>query len=364
MLLHKTLYKYLFKNHLKALAQILGILVIIFFISSTIDVLNKNRSSNIPFPYLIQLISYKIPFLIQEASTLVALISSILFLDKLSRSRELIALKNTGLSLWQILLPSISLITIFGLILILFLNPLAAALLSVCEKLEVRFIKKQQNIAMLSNDGLLLHEESNHYKKIIIAENISLKDMKLNKVTLLIITKDNKYEQRIDAAYGILSNNELKLKNTIFYDKSMQPQKIEDYAVPTSITFTSIIKSFAIPEVIPLREFSRVIKQLHALGLVSLQYQNYYYKLLLKPFYMVVMVLLAACFININPRNNKNFSLLVQACIIGFVIQFATELLANILISFGIHPLLAYFVPMMFILLSSIFVILSHQEKL
>ncbi|MCC2646075.1 MAG: putative permease [Rickettsiaceae bacterium] len=364
MLLHKTLYEYLFKLHFKALIQIIAILTAIFFISSTIDVLNKSRSVIIPLPYLLKLITYKVPYLIQEAATLVTLISSILFFDKLSRTRELIAIKNTGLSLWQILIPSLCLIFIFGLLLILFLNPLAAALLSKSEKLEGRFIKKQQNIATLSNNGLLIKEEKDNKKRIILASNIILKDLRLNKVTMLSISSNNKYKERLEAAYGILSNEELKLKNVTIYDKALQPTQYDDYNIPTSISVKQIISSFAIPEIIPLWEFPKVIKQLNTLGLISSQYQNYYSKLLLKPFFMLVMVFVAACFININPRNNKNFALVVQACIVGFIIQFATELLANIIISFNINPLGSYFAPMLIILMSSLLIILTHQEKL
>ncbi len=304
------------------------------------------------------------PYLVQESSPLIILISSIMFFDRLSKNRELIAFKNIGLSMWQILIPSVTLVLSYGLILILFLNPLSATLLAISEKLESRFIKKQQNLVMLSNNGLIIKEEDTDQKKIILARSITLTKLMLQDITLLAITKNNEFINRIDAEYGILSNQELQLHKITFYDKNFQESYLEEYVVPTSLSIKHIIDSLAIPEIIPIWEFSRVINKLNKLGLVTTQHQNYYAKLLLKPFFMVIMVFVAACFINLNPRNNKNFKLLVQACVVGFVLQFSTELIANLIISFNIYPLFAYFAPMVLILLSCIFMILTHQEKL
>ena len=104
MINHKTLSFYLVKLFLKQFFTISIVVIGIFCIANAFDVLQNFKSINVPLNTFWKLVSFKIPFLFYEVSTIVSFASSLIFLRHIVRYNELVIILNSGVSIWKVLI--------------------------------------------------------------------------------------------------------------------------------------------------------------------------------------------------------------------------------------------------------------------
>lgn len=357
----KTLFLYLSKTFVKIFFAISLLIIIVLIISQTLDIMHRSKSASIPLIYLLQLILYKIPYLLQETIILISLISGLLFFDKLTKSNELIIIQNIGASIWQIMLPLILSSFCIGVTVIAIINPIATILLERHEKLETTYLNKSSNLVSMSNAGLMIKENIHNGSRVTIADKINLTDLSFTDTIMLELDHNNQLIRRIHSKYTKLNEKEWLLNDIAIFRHST-PETLDKLNLKTNMSFKKILSSFATPEIISFWKLPKFISNMRESGFVVLPYQSYYYKLVTKPLFIISTIFIASCFINIHARENHNSKMVVKGIITGFSLHFIAQISVNIITSFGVHPLFAATIPIILILLVCQFMILHTQE--
>ncbi len=285
----------------------------------------------------------------------------LLFLQRLTKHNELIAILCSGLNLWNIIIPPVIISCIFGILFISIVNPIAALGMHKSELLKSKI--KNQNIqdTIISRSSLLFVEQYGNNTQIIRTKSIDIANKELHNVTILNISSDDHLERRIDATTAILNHN-INLQNVkILTDRGAEFAK--ELVIPTKITIDSLLKSFSSPETVPIWYLPKLIKNFVAVGIPVAHYQIYYYKQLFKPILMVSAVIFAACFFTLNQRDGSHSMILTKGVFFSIVVYLLLEILIRILSYSTMTPVLAVFLPSLLMLLLSNLTILRSYES-
>ncbi|MCC8417054.1 MAG: LptF/LptG family permease [Rickettsia endosymbiont of Bryobia graminum] len=356
-----TLSIYLFRLYCSYFISILLIIVGALVLSNIFDILQKFKTIHIPTHYFWQLATYKIPYLLNEISSLVSFTSMLFLLRRLTAHNELVAILCSGVHIWRVIITPVFAAIILGCIMLTILNPIGTIGLQKYEKLEAKLTNKESNDFIVSKSGLLFLEKDLDTKKILQVKIIDIHNSKLNHFTLLILDNNNNFLKRIDAPMAILSNNNIDISHAKIYDgKSFL--EVEQIVVLTNLSINKLLDDFTNPEMISIWDLPDSIKQLVESGLPTLNYQIYYYKQLLKPIIMSVMVILASCFFSLKQRDNSQDRVLILGLFIGFIIYFILEISFKMLSYNNITPFLAILLPNIGILFISNYLIMHSKQ--
>ena len=362
MIKFKTISIYLFRLYCRYFLVVSLVLMGVLVLSNIFDVLQKFKAIHIPSHIFWKLVLYKIPYLMNEISTLISFISMMFFLIRLIKYNELLIIFSNGIPIWRVLIIPIIAALLLGAFILIILNPLGTYALQKYEILESQLTKKKHSgFLVVPQGGILLSEEYKENNRLIMAKSIDIASKKLNDITILFIDSNNHFLKRINAMKGILTNNELQLKDiTIITDNNIEKQR--QVTIPTSLSINNFTERFALPEMINIWELPNSIKKFLKSGVPATNYQIYYYKQLLKPMMMVATVVLACCFISLRQRDNSQKKMLVGGLVTGFSIYSLLEIMVRVLASNGIQPFLSVLLPIFLIILISNFVILHFNQ--
>ncbi len=357
----KILSAYLFRLYCSYFIGILFIIIGILILSNIFDLLHKFKAVYIPLHYFGKLIFFKIPYLLNEISSLISFIAMLFFLKRLTKHNELLLILSNGVHIWKVIfIPAIAAI-IFGIILIAIFNPIGTLGLQKYEQLEAKLTKKNSYNLKVSKSGLIFLEKDTNTKKILQTKAIDIVNNKLLNITLLLLDNNNNFLERIDGSYAFLTNNNLEIISAKIYDG----ENFKNYAqfnVATNLSIKKLLDNFINPEMISIWDLPGAIKQLTETGVPITNYQIYYYKQLFKPIIMATMVLLASCFFSLRQHDHSAAKALILGLFIGFLTYFILEISFKMFSYNGVPPLLAVLLPNIGILLLSNFIIMPSQH--
>jgi lipopolysaccharide export system permease protein len=348
--MHKILSIYLAKIFLRIMIIISLVGIFLLLLSGIIDNFIKQDTNIVPAGVFFRLVVIKIPYLFQEILPFIVLISGLIFHERLIISNEYIAMQNFGLSRFKILSPILLTIFLIGILFSLILNPLAASLLAKHEKLESQYLGIRHNVATLSNKGIIAKESLGDEIRIVTAEKLSKSDNSLTNVSIFIINFQHddfgNNIKRLYAKKAYCFANKWELRD------GFDQQKLENftnYDIHTRLTFKDLEESFSSPEIISFWRLPGFINRMHDSGLSTIKYLNYYFKLLLRPLMLVVLVIFASSFISLNSRTNYQSFLIVMGLVSGFMLYFFSFILTSFLTAQSVHSFFASLIPIIVI---------------
>jgi lipopolysaccharide export system permease protein len=335
--------------------------MVVLFLASAFDVLQKYKSADISPEIFWQLISLKIPYLFNEVSSLIGFLSALLFLQKLTAENEMIIILGSGMPIWKIFIIPVVATFLFGLVILGAINPLGTYGLREYKHLEAIITDKPQSNFIVSQSGVFFFEDYQKINRIIQAKSINSAKGELTDVLILNVDAQNNLISRIDAPKAFLDNGNFELidPQLITEESVSKPGNIN---IPTRLTINSLMQQFVAPELIPIWQLKGAIKKFSNSGLPVTGYKIYYYKQLFKPLFMACMVFLACWFTSLNVRNNSRIKVMLLGILVGVITYFLLEIIPRILAYSGFEPMYATLLPILFIILLSNFVILHFQE--
>lgn len=358
----KILSTYLFRLYCSYFIGILLLLTGILIFSNIFDLLHKFKAIYIPLHHFGKLVLFKIPYLLNEISSLISFIAMLFFLKRLTRHNELLLILSNGVHIWKVIfIPFIAAI-IFGTIIITIINPIGTLGLQKYEQLEAKLTKKTPYNLKLSKSGLIFLEKDTNTKKILQTKAIDITNNKLINITVLFLDNNNNFLERVDGAHAFLTNNNLEIISAKVYDGE-NFKNYPHFNVVTNLSIKKLVDNLINPEMISIWELQDIIKQLTATGLPVINYQIYYYKQLFKPIIMAIMVILASCFFSLKQHDHSAAKALMFGLFVGFVTYFILEILFKMLSYNGLPPWLAVLLPNICILLLSNFIIMFSQGR-
>ena len=290
---------YLGRQFLASLAGVVSVFLSLIVLFDTIELWRRTvRVEDADLSTVFSLALLKAPHMIQDTLPFAVMIAVMFALFRLARNYELVIIRSAGVSAWQVLSPVMGLTVVLGLLNLALLNPFAASLYAMHERMMFDLTNKSVTTLNIGDTGFWLREAGENEAVIVHARSVhqDAESLALSGVTILKVNSKNELLHRIEAETGYLRDGEFQLKNT--WD--MEPGKLAvnqlQLTQKTTITLAQIQNSFADPETLSFWELPEFIEFSQAAGFSALPHRLYLQSLIAMPLLLCAMVLLAASF--------------------------------------------------------------------
>lgn len=358
-----TLSFYIGRQFIMSSAMILGVFLTLIMLLDAMELIRRSFNKEVPIGIILEMILLKVPHIIQEFIPFVVLLGGILAFTKLTRTSELVVARAAGISVWQFLMPAITVAFVAGVFLVMVFNPLSAVMVKRYEQLESRYLQGGASMMAVSESGLWLRQKNTNGegKTILHAERLLQPDMRLQGVTVYFFEKSGVFKERLDAKDAVLANGYWELEDATLTGPDKMAETHTSYRIRTDIKMTQLQESFASPETLSFWELPRFIKTLKAAGFSALRHRYYWHSVLSVPIYLCAMVYIAAAFSLTPPRRGRTGYLIVGGIGVGFAIYFISGLVSALGIAGSIPVTLAAWAPVAISMLIGI-VLMLHLE--
>ena len=320
---------------------LVGVIVLV----SAVDLLDRLASKDASLGVVLEMVLLKLPFLSQEVMPFTILFAGLACFWRLTRSHELVVTRAAGISVWQALVPVITVSLLVGTITVAVLNPVASVLLGRFEQLEAQYIRNQASTLSVSRNGLWLRQADEGGQSVIHARRTTHNSMTLHGVIVFRFAEGDRFIGRIDAERALLRPGFWQLQNAWQSSPGTRAQFSDELEIPTELTREKILDSFAPPETISFWNLPDFIELLENAGFSATHHKLQLHRLLATPLLLAAIVLLAASF-SLRPQRRGRVGLVILGGVLtGFLLYFISNFVFALGLSGKIPVILAAWTP-------------------
>lgn len=355
----KTLYIYYTSQILKGFAKIGICISALFTLIEFVGLITRIDAS---LYTIFKMTLYKTPNIIFSAIPMIVLLSFIYTFYKQNKNQEIVASLSSGISMPQILIPSIVFALVFGIITTTILQPIAVQANKNFEYMWDLNKKDRHTTLKLSKTGLWLKEKlPNEYYRIINAKRIDEDTFELSKVQIIEFNEEKDNIKVINSDKMFLSENEFILKNVTDYSGT-QTIKYETLIIKTSINKDMIKKVFTKIEKISFWDLNEYIKRLKQSELNTKEAIFILNFLLSIPIIFVATVFIAS-FFSARPLSRVHSKKTIRNGVLsGFALYFYINSFKSLVLISEINPIIIGWTPALSMLILGIFLLLSSDK--
>ena len=316
------------------LAWVVGVSLLlsaIVLFADAIELLRKaSDRPDVGFGTVMLMAIFQMPATAQEVMPFGLLAATLGCLAQLTRSSELVIVRVSGASIWQILTPALLLGLAVGLLRIGAFDPIAAAATQRVESMTQRYLNLTDPLVTVSPTGLWLRQATGKDSYVLNARSMVSDKPLFNSVTLLDFDAGNHFVQRIDAASAELLDSAWVLKQAVIIQPNKPPRQAAAITVPARLTYDQLLQSFASAGSLSFWQLPGFIDVLEASGLPSRAHRLKFQRLLAIPLLYVGIILLATCFGLRLPRFGGLPIAIGAGAAAGFLLYFLSSLAATL----------------------------------
>lgn len=382
-----TLTRYLAWQYFVNLLVLAAALMVVIYLFDTVELIRRaSGKDEVTLGAILQMSLLKLPEVSQTMLPFAVLFSAMYTFWQLTRRYELIVVRASGFSVWQFLMPLIGVAALFGILQMTVINPVGSVLIQKYEQLQHRLLSKEKNEIAIFQEGLWLRQailiEAQTETQadpqvpepaaapelipgyvIFHAERIRQPEWRLQNITILYFTEENDFIQRIHADEAVLGNSSWHMTGVqIYKGRSVVPEKLQRYDLPTSLTREDIEESFSSRASMSFWKLPGYIATLEETGFDAAALRVYYHNLLSQPLMFAAMILLAAAVSMRPPRMQGGFLLIVFGVFIGFIVFFLSSFLQALGTSRQIPVVLAAWAPATICFLLGLSAMLNKED--
>ena len=362
----KTIIKYIVKEFNYSLLIFLSIFISLIllttFLEEVIFFKDKNITGNLYLKTL-SLTLIRTPTTLINMLPFIFLFSGIFFFAKILKNNEIMPLNLSGVSKnYTSLIPAVYSL-VLGILIILILTPISAELSKYYEAYKRQY-SNNENLIVMSDNGLWVKEKNNGNIKILRADTIKNSNFnKLNNLVIFVFDKNNQFKQRLDSKIAYISDDKKWiLKKVKKIDSKEQSIFFEELNYETNINLEELKSYFINANVYSIWNINRELKKLNEKGYFGQELIITFNKYLSLPFLLFSMIMISTIFTIHNGYNFNNFIYAFFGVMTGILIYF----LSDISIALGKNgklPLaLSVWVPILIILTISSFGIMKKND--
>jgi len=342
---------YIARAFFQTFLMVFLMVALVLILGDIVDMIRHSYSQELSFGTILKMVMFKFPIGIQKMFGFVILIAAMLCLVKLTRTNELVIARSSGISVWQFLQPVVVTAFLIGIFVITVYNPMACVLMNRYDKMLTKYVHGRTNLMEVSPNGIWLRQHNYPLLKdkpgetIIHALRAAKENLELYEVVFFVFEQEDKFSYRIDAKTALLENGYWHLHDAILTFPDKVGERHQDYELPTDLTRTEIMDSFASPESISFWSLPGFISAMRNAGFSAMKHRMYWFQMLVIPFLLAAMVYIAASFSLRQPRQGKIPLLISISVCIGFSIYFFSDLISAMAMAGDIPVPLAAFAP-------------------
>lgn len=328
------------------LGMFAGILLLVFLI----DVLELLRSqggrSDLSVGMMILASALRVPVLMEQIVPFTVLLGAIGGFVTLSGTSQLVVARAAGMSIWQFSMPALVIALVLGVASSTLYNPLAIAANASSETI-LHGDKPSVMSAILSGSSSAswMRQKSGDENAILHITGIADGGRTILSPTFWIFGANDRLDRRIKAEYGELSDGAWHLSLVTLTDRSGTPQRLDSYAIATSLTRQQVASGLGSPNTISFWDLPDAVRQAESSSLPYYRFSLAYQMLLARPLLLIAMVLLAATVSLGQSRAGGTGRMILGGIAAGFVLYVIIEIARGLGSEGLVSPILAAWVP-------------------
>jgi lipopolysaccharide export system permease protein len=341
-----TLFAYIARQFLGGVAGVFLTLLCLIFVFDLVELMRRSTGKDAVTAWMVlQMALLKLPKMQQEAMPFSILFGGMFAFWRLTRSNELVVARSAGISVWQFLLPALSISAAIGVIQVGLLSPISSAMLAQFERMEGQYFRGQVSALSVSSNGLWLRQGDDVGQAVIHAKRMDQTTLELQNVIVFQYEGADKFVRRLDAATGRLGERVWHLKQVYVSQPDVPTRFVPSYELPTDLTVERIQDSFASPETMSFWDLRGFIATLEKAGFTAHRHRLHFHAQLAVPLLLCAMVLLAATF-SLRPTRRGGTGFMVLGGIVsGFMLFFVSDIVFALGLSATIPVILAAWTP-------------------
>ena len=315
--------KEIFKNFFIIFFGLLILFFAVDFFESTKDAKNIENALKIST----EIVLFRIPNLLETILHFIILLAGLFTFYKLSNNSEIVVMRASGRSIFQIVKFPTFIAFLFGIFVITVYNPISSTLNMKSERLKNIYFRNEKEDLLELKNGLWLKQKNLEQEgEIVIRATKVYKDILVfDDVILLYFDKNGNSIQRINAkSIKLNENNSWTSMENYIIKKGKKLNFVKEMKIPTNLTKTFISKTiqndYESMYNISFLKLRSSIKELQESGFSTLKFKVRYYYLMTVPFLFSIMILISAYFGIVNTRSNKKYISIVYGIAVGFTI--------------------------------------------
>lgn len=350
----KIINFYLFTLASKYILINLIIITILVLFLNLLEISRILEKENTTLGFFLLLSLLKLPTIISEIIPFVVILSIAFLFKNLITNNELISIRNMGFSILDIFKPIAIAIFLFGLFILLFINPLAAKFENNFNNLTSKKYPNMYSIKFINEGMWIKNISEDNNKNYINISKINLDNMNAEEIKILNI--NNKFNKIIIAEKGEIIDKIFKLQNvSILNINNDKFEKVEFYNLILNFDKSNIIDSILNFKFIPFYKYKKHVNNLKKFNLHSSEVSLYYLSEILKPIFLVIIGFTVMGFSGKFKRNENFFKVLFISILIGFLIFLLKEIVTALTTTMEISFIFSYFIIFMFPLIIGLY---------
>ena len=350
----KKINFYLFTLASKYILINLIIITILVLFLNLLEISRILEKENTTLGFFLLLSLLKLPTIISEIIPFVVILSIAFLFKNLITNNELISIRNMGFSILDIFKPIAIAIFLFGLFILLFINPLAANFENNFNTLTSKKYPNMYSIKFINEGMWIKNISEDNNKNYINISKINLDNMNAEEIKILNI--NNKFNKIIIAEKGQIIDKIFKLQNvSILNINNDKFEKVEFYNLILNFDKSNIIDSILNFKFIPFYKYKKHVNNLKKFNLYSSEVSLYYLSEILKPIFLVIIGFTVMGFSGKFKRNENFFKVLFISILIGFLIFLLKEIVTTLTTTMEISFIFSYFIIFMFPLIIGLY---------
>ena len=350
----KIINFYLFTLASKYILINLIIIAILVLFLNLLEISRILEKENTTLGFFLLLSLLKLPTIISEIIPFVVILSIAFLFKNLITNNELISIRNMGFSILDIFKPIAIAIFLFGLFILLFINPLAANFENNFNTLTSKEYPNMYSIKFINEGMWIKNISEDNNKNYINISKINLNNMNAEEIKILNI--NNKFNKIIIAEKGEIIDKIFKLQNvSILNINNDKFEKVEFYNLILNFDKSNIIDSILNFKYIPFYKYKKHVNNLKKFNLHSSEVSLYYLSEILKPIFLVIIGFTVMGFSGKFKRNENFFKVLFISILIGFLIFLLKEIVTALTTTMEISFIFSYFIIFMFPLIIGLY---------
>jgi len=351
---------------MRFLGAVVGIFAGALVLVAMVDFIEMRRRSSdikdVSTLFVAQITLYRLPYLTERLMPFSVLVGAMSCYLNLSRRLELVIARAAGVSAWQFIAPAIVIALLIGIAATTIYNPLSAAMREESARMEAELFRRDKNSFHDLGSGFWIRQRSEDGQSIMNAQSSSQQGVQLSGVTVFRLDPSGRFLDRIEAKTARLENGYWRLEGARVNAEQSPPLDHAVYNLKTSLTTAQVRENFATPDAVSFWQLSSYIALAENAGLAAAGYRVQFYVLLLQPFYLAGMVLLAAAVSLRLFRFGGVQKMVLSGIGAGFLLYVMSKVTGDLSKAGLMPPIMAAGLPVLFGGLTGVLTLLFQED--
>ena len=306
----KTYQFYIIRTYLTLLSQITLVFFGLILILGVLEEINYFKDLNVNGFYPILMASLNSLSILYAIFPFIFLISTQFFFLKIDEKNELSLFKHSGLTNLDLIKITSLISLVLGIFIITFFYHFSSKLKHMHLDIKNHFSKDNKYLAVVTENGLWIKDESDEIISIINAATIN-KNSLIN-VSITQFDKKFNFIQNIETNKVNIKNNNWLIEKAEISKDNLASTIHQNIIIKTNFNLEKINSLFSNLSSLSLWELNKLKKDYKTLGYSTLEVDTHNLKIFSYPFYLMIMTIFSSIImLNIKKDKPKIFSLIL-----------------------------------------------------